>query len=172
MYKKVFGFLIWIFALFSILYTPLESKFIMHVGEIDLRTSLLDVTISLTKKQHILSFGILSILLLNYFLYEKGRYFKVFLWVFGFSVLIEAIQIFFVQGHFRVRDLISNIVGIVFSIFMFNILEKHLKEASGLKTVVINMITITVHILFTITVYYIFKEISVMLGGESIRKYL
>ncbi len=172
MYKKVFGFLIWIFVLFSILYTPLESKFIMHVGEIDLRTSLLDVTISLTKKQHILSFGILSILLLNYFLYEKGRYFKVFLWVFGFSVLIEAIQIFFVQGHFRVRDLISNLVGIVFSIFMFNILEKHLKEASGLKTVVINMIMITVHILFTITVYYIFKEISVMLGGESIRKYL
>ena len=172
MHKKVFGILIVVFGLFSILYTPIESRFIMHVGEIDLRISLLDVTISLTKKQHILSFGILSILLLNHLLYEKSRYLKVFLWIFGFSVLVEGIQIFFVQGHFRLRDLISNIVGIVFSIFMFKRLEKHLKKASGLKTVLINMIIITVHILFTITVYYVFKEISVMLGGESLRKYL
>jgi len=172
MRKKVIGILIMIIALLSVLYTPIESRLIMHIGEIDFKLSLLDITISFTKKQHILSFGIFTILILNYYLYEKSRYLKVFLNVFGFSILIEVIQIFFVEGHFRIRDLISNITGIVFALCMFKIFEKYLKEASGVKTMLINILMVMIQVIFTLTVYYVFKEISVILGGESIRKYL
>ncbi len=172
MKKNIPGFLALFCAFLFLLYTPIQSNFALHVGELDLRHGILDVSVSFTNTLHIVGYGLISILILMYFTNNNSskKYAKVFCSVFFFSILVEFTQIFFVQGNFRLRDLISNITGIMISFSLFKIFSKHFENRSS--KVLFFLLIFLIQIFVAILLHFLFKELSVVIGGEELRKYL
>lgn len=159
MHKKIFGILILIEVTLFFLYTFVESNFKVHVGEINFELSALSISNSLTKKHHIFSFGLLTILLLNYLIKKKTKYLNVFIAVFLFSIFVEITQIFFPEGHCRLSDILPNLTGIVFSLGVFRVIEKFIKYKSVISTLLLNITAVATLVLCTLLISFCFKEI-------------
>ncbi|WP_010250449.1 VanZ family protein [Acetivibrio cellulolyticus] len=172
MNKKFSFVLVTIIGILYLIYTPLQSGFVMHFGELDFRLGLLDICISLTNKLHIIGFGIMAIFMLKALDGKPKKYLLTFVSIISFSIIIEITQIFFTEGHFRLRDLISNSAGILISFGLYRLIYERFKSLKGIKHALINLVLVIFQIGIALIIYYTFKEISVYIGGENLRKYL
>lgn len=159
------------FGITYLLYTPIKSKFVTHLGNMDFRFGILDICLSFTNTFHIIGFGILSLLLLQS-LSDNRKYIKTLLILLLFGFLIEITQIFFVNGHFRLRDIVSNLLGILLSFIFYRVLLNEKENQSNKKILLLTLLIICMQIAISIIIYYVFKELSILLGGEILKKYL
>ncbi len=150
MLKKALGILILIYALLILLYTPLQSNFLMHIGEPNFKITPLAISISLINTLHIIGYGIMALLFLHYLSGVKVNFWKIFVIVFIYSIFIEVSQIFFVEGHCRLRDLIPNIMGIIIVFCLYNSFSKRQSEMPLKKAIIINLSVVIILVLLAL----------------------
>jgi len=94
------------------LYTPLQSGFQTHIGSVHYGLTALDLSLALTNSSHVVGYGLLVLLVLRYWGDEVRFYPQALILILFFSLAVECTQLFFVEGHCRLRDILANFVGV------------------------------------------------------------
>lgn len=139
----------------------------LHIGSAHCGLSERDLLLALTNSPHVIGYGLYALLALRYCGDGVRSYPGVWLSVFVFSLFVEFTQLFFVEGHFRLRDLFANFVGVSGALVLHRLTRCFANNGEG-NRMTHTWVSAALHILLGLGLSYGSKHISQLIGNQSV----